>query len=335
MVLKQKTEHVTGDSPKIKLHPKEQHPFFSGKSFAIPRIFVPPTLSFSEERKKRKVGKQTPEAQPELEGMKQNPAEGKKIGRQAPEPKPEPEGTRKSWWKTSPSWEKKETKSRVTSPGTLAWTTRTRKSWWNRIPFLRQGTRKSWWREGGPRIYLWELEWCSRLQPHTSWEGEVLQLCKLQDSWDGGWGVHRLPVREEVLWIDDWSCSGPQGIRRHLFSRKMRSLIPGKDFLDWNKEKLIEIYNTFQQEVQIADENTMRRNRWTRTGCEACSNSPSEDCRVVQICNRHLPASRLESWIPLNLWHLSSVQNPCWLMIAGDYTTQHIGDYNHPIEESL
>ena len=31
--------------------------------------------------------------------------------------------------------------------------------------------------------------------------------------------------------------------------------------------------------------------------------------------------------------HLSSVQNPYWLMIIGDYTTQHIGDYNHPIGE--
>ena len=28
---------------------------------------------------------------------------------------------------------------------------------------------------------------------------------------------------------------------------------------------------------------------------------------------------------------VSSVQNPCWLMIIGDYTTQYIGDYNNPI----
>ena len=33
--------------------------------------------------------------------------------------------------------------------------------------------------------------------------------------------------------------------------------------------------------------------------------------------------------------HMSSVQNPCWLMIIGDYTSHHIGDYNNPIGESL
>ena len=33
--------------------------------------------------------------------------------------------------------------------------------------------------------------------------------------------------------------------------------------------------------------------------------------------------------------HVSSIQNPCWLMIIGDYTAQYIGDYNNPIEESL
>ena len=27
---------------------------------------------------------------------------------------------------------------------------------------------------------------------------------------------------------------------------------------------------------------------------------------------------------------LKNLKNPCWLMI-GDYTTQYIGDYNHPI----
>ena len=27
----------------------------------------------------------------------------------------------------------------------------------------------------------------------------------------------------------------------------------------------------------------------------------------------------------------SSLQNLCWLMIIGDYTTQYIGDYNNPI----
>ena len=33
--------------------------------------------------------------------------------------------------------------------------------------------------------------------------------------------------------------------------------------------------------------------------------------------------------------HLSGVQNRCWLMITGDYTTQYIGGYNKPIGESL
>ena len=32
---------------------------------------------------------------------------------------------------------------------------------------------------------------------------------------------------------------------------------------------------------------------------------------------------------------MSSVQNPCWLMIIGDYTTQYIGDCSNPIGESL
>jgi len=32
---------------------------------------------------------------------------------------------------------------------------------------------------------------------------------------------------------------------------------------------------------------------------------------------------------------MSSVQNPGWFMIIGDYTTQYIGDCNNPIEESL
>ena len=30
---------------------------------------------------------------------------------------------------------------------------------------------------------------------------------------------------------------------------------------------------------------------------------------------------------------LSSVQNPCWLMVLGDCTTQYIGDYDNPIGE--
>ena len=30
--------------------------------------------------------------------------------------------------------------------------------------------------------------------------------------------------------------------------------------------------------------------------------------------------------------HVSSVQNPCWLMLIRDYTTQYIGDYNNPIQ---
>ena len=57
-----------------------------------------------------------------------------------------------------------------------------------------------------------------------------------------------------------------------------------------------------------------------------------------------IPGDRLGS---LDVWtppaetclHLSSVQNPCWLMIMRDfmrdYTTQYIGDYNNPIGESL
>ena len=32
---------------------------------------------------------------------------------------------------------------------------------------------------------------------------------------------------------------------------------------------------------------------------------------------------------------MSSVQNPCWLMIMGDYTTQYIRDYTNPIGKSL
>ena len=32
---------------------------------------------------------------------------------------------------------------------------------------------------------------------------------------------------------------------------------------------------------------------------------------------------------------VSSVQNPCWLMIKGDYTTQFTGGYSNPIGESL
>ena len=32
---------------------------------------------------------------------------------------------------------------------------------------------------------------------------------------------------------------------------------------------------------------------------------------------------------------MSSVQNPCWLMIIVDYTTQYIGDCSNPIAESL
>ena len=31
----------------------------------------------------------------------------------------------------------------------------------------------------------------------------------------------------------------------------------------------------------------------------------------------------------------SSVQNPCWLMILGDYTTQHFEDHNNPTGNSL
>jgi hypothetical protein len=31
---------------------------------------------------------------------------------------------------------------------------------------------------------------------------------------------------------------------------------------------------------------------------------------------------------------LSSVQNPCWLMIIVDYTTQYIGDSNNPKREN-
>ena len=36
-----------------------------------------------------------------------------------------------------------------------------------------------------------------------------------------------------------------------------------------------------------------------------------------------------------SLEHVSSVQNPCWLMIIGDLTTQYSGDFNHPIGEAL
>ena len=32
---------------------------------------------------------------------------------------------------------------------------------------------------------------------------------------------------------------------------------------------------------------------------------------------------------------MSSVQNPCWLIMIGDYTAQYILDYSNPIEESL
>ena len=32
---------------------------------------------------------------------------------------------------------------------------------------------------------------------------------------------------------------------------------------------------------------------------------------------------------------MSSVQNLCWLMIMGDYTTQYIGDFNNPTGEFL
>ena len=32
--------------------------------------------------------------------------------------------------------------------------------------------------------------------------------------------------------------------------------------------------------------------------------------------------------------HEQCETNPCWLMIAWNYITQDIGDYNHPIEES-
>ena len=45
----------------------------------------------------------------------------------------------------------------------------------------------------------------------------------------------------------------------------------------------------------------------------------------------HLQIVMLEG--PLWPKQMSSVQNPCWLMI-GDYTTQYIEDYNNPIGES-
>ena len=45
------------------IDPKQQHPFFQESDLPFREFFVPPlTISFSEERKKRKVGKQTPEA---------------------------------------------------------------------------------------------------------------------------------------------------------------------------------------------------------------------------------------------------------------------------------
>ena len=59
---------------------------------------------------------------------------------------------------------------------------------------------------------------------------------------------------------------------------------------------------------------------------DAMAASGLEQCIHV----RHpVQLARAPSWIGhkgLGLDDLSSVQNPCWLMILGDFTTQHIGD---------
>ena len=36
------------------------------------------------------------------------------------------------------------------------------------------------------------------------------------------------------------------------------------------------------------------------------------------------------TWLHLCYQNMSSVQNPCWLVIVGDYTTQYLGDYSNP-----
>ena len=43
----------------------------------------------------------------------------------------------------------------------------------------------------------------------------------------------------------------------------------------------------------------------------------------------------LDEESPAKMGIMSSVRNPCWLMIIGDYTIQYIGDDNNPIGESL
>lgn len=54
----------------------------------------------------------------------------------------------------------------------------------------------------------------------------------------------------------------------------------------------------------------------------------------------HISSSHPENRVKIPRKHigktdLSSVQNPCWLMIMGDYITQYVGDFKNPIEESL
>ena len=53
-------------------------------------------------------------------------------------------------------------------------------------------------------------------------------------------------------------------------------------------------------------------------------------CAQVVAAMLHRPNVSLVLGAPVIL-----VQNPGWLMIIGDYTTQYIGDYNNPRGESL
>ena len=43
--------------------------------------------------------------------------------------------------------------------------------------------------------------------------------------------------------------------------------------------------------------------------------------------------SRLAGWDPIVGKTFEQCSKPRWLMIIGDYTTQYIGDYKHPIGE--